>query len=128
MMDDLTKNLLSLTQPFEDVYEDPQEEVNRIWLTRDKREIPITEMTDSHLRNALSWWRDWCNPANERFSERHSNSEQYNKFQMIANKLKGKKSKVFHKYVNIIAHTKAMHLNPKYKYLWEEFLKRGLKR
>jgi len=28
-----------------------------VWLTNDGREIPVTEMTDSHLRNALRFVR-----------------------------------------------------------------------
>lgn len=26
-----------------------------VWRTRDGRQIPVTEMTDEHLRNAISW-------------------------------------------------------------------------
>jgi hypothetical protein len=116
----------SLLVPVCDVYEDDSDfDENQIWEPRRGDALQISEMTDSHLINSLRWWKDWYRPDFYRYSLAHPNNN-YEKFADIYAKLKGGKRKAFDKYMVNVGHTRAMHFNPKYKYLWEEVLKRGL--
>ena len=115
----------SLLVPVCDVYDEPNAEENQIWEPKFGDPILIKEMTDSHLFNSLRWWRDWYRPTFYRYSGKYSNEEEFLKFDAIRQGLKGKELEAFDKYMENIGHTRSMHLNLKYKYLWQEALKRG---
>lgn len=95
-----------------DPYSGPREEDFDMWTTSYGKTLRMSEMTNSHLVNAINFWKNIYE------------GEVYKK---IGDVLHTKTSdKLAAKFVNAMAHVRAMVMNEKYKYLWEEALKRGL--
>lgn len=107
-MDDIDQIFDTVLGNVYDPYAVDVTEEDKLWRPNYAPPLAITEMTDSHLVNSINLWN------------RIYREEVSEELESVIS------SKLVSKFVDVIAHTRAMMLNGKYKFLWKEALQRGL--